>query len=65
MTPAVTEALLWRGITPPPYGSNRTTCPKCSHARTKRDQRCLLIKVIDGWVDWKCFHCEWTDGEAL
>jgi hypothetical protein len=65
MTPVVTEALLWRGITPPPYGSNRTTCPKCSHKRRKKGEKCLSINVTTHWIDWRCFHCRYTDGEVL
>lgn len=37
MTTAITHALQWRGITPPKPGSIKTTCPQCSHMRTKPD----------------------------
>lgn len=65
MTPAVTEALLWRGITPPPYGSKKTRCPRCSHLRVKAEERCLSVYVRGWGVEWTCWHCAWTDGEAL
>ena len=64
MTP-LTEALLFAGIVPPPEGSNRTTCPMCSHTRRKADDRCLSIYPRDGWVDWKCHHCGWQDGDIV
>ena len=47
------------GIAVPPYASGnfRTTCPRCSNARRKRDQRCLSVDVDGG--AWLCHHCEW------
>lgn len=64
MTP-VSEALMWRGITPPPQDSRKTTCPVCSHTRAKQDERCLSIYPKAGWVDWRCHHCGWEDGEFV
>ena len=59
------QALIWRGITPPPYGSNRTICPQCSKTRKKAHDRCLSVFATDGWVEWICRHCGWTDGETI
>jgi C4-type Zn-finger protein len=59
------EILSRHGITPPPLHSHRTTCPMCSHARRKSHERCLSIFCAGGWVEWRCHHCGWQDGEAL
>lgn len=66
MTPqaAITETLLWNGITPPIYG-NRTTCPKCSHTRAKADETCLKLYPRDNWLEWRCFHCNWQAGDVM
>lgn len=64
MTPAQ-EALMWRGITPPPNGLSRTTCPQCSHTRRKHWERCLQVRVTHGVVEWRCRHCGWTDCEVI
>lgn len=63
MTPLV-EALMFNGITPPARG-RKTTCPKCSHTRTKADEPCLKIYPADGWVEWLCFHCGHTGGDTV
>lgn len=33
----------------------RTTCPKCSHERVKKNERCLSVNTVKGV--WFCFHC--------
>ena len=65
MTPQVQEALMWRGITPPPRDSTKTTCPECSHHRAKPTQRCLSVYPGSDWVEWHCHHCGWQDGEVV
>lgn len=62
---AAEQALIWRGITPPKVYSRKTTCPQCSHKRTKRDQPCLSVYVDDDRVSWQCWHCEWQGEEYL
>ena len=57
------QALQFAGITPPETG-NRTTCPKCSHARRKAWERCLVIRPQDWGVEVFCYHCGYTDGIA-
>ena len=57
-------ALMWRGITPPPFGSRKTTCPICSEGRNKRDERCLSVYDKGAWIEWKCHHCGWEDREV-
>lgn len=64
MTPA-TQALQWRGITPPPPHSRKTTCPVCSHKRAKPQEPCLSVYVTASRVSWQCWHCDWADSEAL
>ena len=59
------EALMWRGITPPPEGSRKTTCPMCSHTRAKSSERCLSIYPGNQWISWQCHHCGWADGEPV
>lgn len=48
------------GITIPPgaTGEVRTTCPRCSHTRKKKTDKCLGINVAEGV--WVCNHCGWT-----
>jgi len=56
----ITE-LEWRGITPPRHGTHRTTCPHCSHERTKAKQRCMKITYEDGACYILCYHCKFED----
>jgi twinkle protein len=39
-------------------GEYQTTCPKCSHTRKKKTQKCLSIN-LDKQV-WNCVHCGWS-----
>lgn len=49
-------------------GEQRTTCPKCSPTRKKKNLRCLAVNVDKG--SWLCHHCGeggglaggWTSG---
>ncbi len=38
-------------------GEVDTTCPKCSHTRKKKGDKCLSVNTIDG--TWFCQHCGW------
>jgi len=38
----------------------RTTCPSCSHERTKSKERCLNIDRKDVGIVWSCHHCGWS-----
>jgi hypothetical protein len=58
------QALMWRGISPPPAGSRKTTCPVCSATRRKADEPCLSVYEVSWGVEWFCHHCGWEDGEA-
>lgn len=60
-------------ITPPKggwrFGSNYTTCPKCSEDRSSRGQRkpCLSVTVDDddhGGFVYHCNHCQWSGNIA-
>lgn len=53
--------LMWRGITPPPPGINRTTCPHCSPTRRKSKEKCLQIRETDSGHSLMCYHCGWED----
>jgi len=61
----IAEALMFNGITPPPEGSNRTTCPHCSHTRKKAHDRCLSVFTSGNRVEWVCRHCGWQDGDRI
>ena len=50
MTPSQAEALMFAGITPPTSGT-KTTCPHCSHERSKPQERCLKVFPHPGRVD--------------
>jgi twinkle protein len=48
------------GISIPPNkstGEYATTCPKCSHDRSKKNAKCLGVN-LDKQV-WHCNHCDW------
>lgn len=38
-------------------GEYKTTCPKCSHTRRKKTDKCLGVN-LDKNV-WNCIHCNW------
>lgn len=35
----------------------KALCPRCSHTRKKRTQKCLNVNLETGV--WHCWHCEW------
>lgn len=39
-------------------GEIRTTCPECSQARRKKNEKCLSVNIDDGV--WFCHHCNWS-----
>jgi twinkle protein len=39
-------------------GEVKTTCPRCSAARKKRNYPCLNVNIDDGV--WHCWHCGWA-----
>jgi twinkle protein len=59
------QALLHNGITPPPEGCGKTTCPKCSPTRRKKAERCLSIKDNGVVVTWLCFHCKYHGSDVI
>src|SRR5690606_38224746 len=49
------------GVTVPPgrlSGQVKTTCPKCSHDRRKKHDKCLSVNLDQGC--WHCHHCGWS-----
>jgi RecA-family ATPase len=46
-------------------GRYYTTCPQCSHTRSKAHQtaKCLGITIEGDCVRWGCNHCGWTGPE--
>ena len=38
-------------------GQVKTTCPKCSHTRKNKSDRCLSVNIDEGV--WHCHHCGW------
>lgn len=38
-------------------GQIKTTCPKCSHLRKKKRDKCLSVNIDEGV--WNCHHCGW------
>lgn len=38
-------------------GTGKTTCPKCSHLRKKKNDPCLSVNLTEG--TWKCHNCDW------
>jgi hypothetical protein len=43
-------------------GEQRTTCPKCSHLRTKKRDRCLSVKIDADGGTFNCWHCGFSGG---
>lgn len=39
-------------------GEIKTTCPKCSHTRKKKNYPCLNVNLDEGV--WHCWHCSWS-----
>lgn len=63
MTPA--EAIAAAGITLRWEGEpQRTTCPRCSPTRRKRNRKCLKVRFKRGEVSWSCHHCGYEGGSA-
>jgi twinkle protein len=44
-------------------GNQKALCPKCSHTRKKKRDRCLSVEIGDAGVRWNCFNCGWGGGE--
>jgi hypothetical protein len=46
-------------------GQHNTTCPRCSHKRTKAHQgtKCLGVKIDADGACWRCNHCDWSGPE--
>src|SRR5262249_41618169 len=64
MNPA-TDILRENGIKLPStaLGKYSTTCPKCSHTRTKKKAKCLGVLIDERGTCWKCNHCGWSGPE--
>lgn len=45
-------------------GQTYSTCPKCSHTRKKKKERCLSVLFDGDGVTWYCHHCGWTRGSG-
>lgn len=46
------------------YGQHRTTCPKCSHLRKDRKDRCLSVLIDTKGATWNCKNCSWQAGQV-
>lgn len=40
--------------------SGKVLCPKCSHDRKKKADKCLSVNVVEG--TYKCHNCDWKGG---
>ena len=47
----------------PKSGNQKTLCPRCSHTRRNKRDRCLSVLIDESGVQWNCHHCEFTGGE--
>ena len=52
------EELRNLGIIIKSKGSNKTTCPKCSHNRKNKKDPCLSVDIKNGL--YHCHHCGWN-----
>jgi twinkle protein len=59
---SLAEKLLEHGLRPPRHaeGSYKLLCPRCSHARRKRNDTCLSLTIDRDGAVWDCHHCEWS-----
>ena len=44
-------------------GETQLICPKCSHKRKKKSQKCLSVNVEKGL--YHCHHCNWSGNVSL
>jgi hypothetical protein len=44
-------------------GEHYSTCPRCSHRRKHKTNKCLSVKIDDKGACWKCHQCCWTGPE--
>jgi len=44
-------------------GSFSLTCPKCSHTRKKKSEKCLSVNSDKGL--YNCHHCGWSGNVNL
>jgi hypothetical protein len=44
-------------------GEHYSTCPRCSHQRKHKANKCLSIKIDGRGTCWKCHQCGWTGPE--
>jgi DNA-directed RNA polymerase subunit M/transcription elongation factor TFIIS len=61
----IATALQRAGVDPPPLGSAKTTCPKCSPLRFKHWERCLRVKASGDVIHLRCYHCGYEDWEFV
>lgn len=40
------------------HGEHKTTCPRCSSSRKKKNYPCLNVNLDQGV--WHCWHCSWS-----
>lgn len=45
-------------------GEHTTTCPQCSHTRTKKQDKCLSVKIDEAGFTMFCHHCGWKGGKV-
>jgi hypothetical protein len=45
-------------------GNSKILCPRCSHRRKKKRERCLSVEITDRGVRWCCHNgdCGWHGG---
>jgi twinkle protein len=57
------DDLIGEGIRLKSYstGTHKTTCPKCSHTRKKKNDPCLYVNIeTPDLALWKCYNCDYT-----
>jgi twinkle protein len=59
---ALAEKLIEHGIRLRHYGagSQKITCPQCSHSRRNKADPCLSVTIDEEGAVWRCHHCPWT-----
>jgi hypothetical protein len=44
------------------FGQHYSTCPKCSHTRKKKLDKCLSVLIDAKGAAYNCHHCRWEGG---
>jgi len=44
-------------------GNSKTKCPRCSHTRRHKSDKCLSVRIDRDGVMFRCHNCDFHGGE--